>query len=1093
MLARLLLALALLWPACAYAQEDLPNHSMPIGTGPGVVGWRTVGPCNSNVPIVGAGATSDPICFGGTIATLPPAVANKIIYWNAGATIDNLTVGTGLSISGASAGSLNCGQATNAAFGCVEVDGTTITASGGVISAVGASAALVVGTTTISSGTSGRVEYNNAGVLGEYSITGTGNVVMSASPTLSGTVGGNLTWSGNQTLSGTLTAASLSTVGTIAGSLCQTSGGLVLYESGINCFSTTATSITVGTTTIASGTTNGLIYDNAGVVGNLATANNGVLITSGGGVPSISSTIPAATQANITGTGTLTSGATGAGFTIALTTSTVSGDLTVTNGGTGLTTLTSNTIYKGNGTGALAVSALTDNGTNVLTSEPIDLTSKSVLSEIANASSTGTTVNKLAKLTGAPSTAVIAATTDTSGIIGIVVDGAGTSSNAQIAVKGQASCIFDGATTAGDYVQISGTTAGDCHDTGAATYPASGQVLGRVLSTNASGGTYNMTLFGAEIQAGGGGTGITGVTLTAGTGITLGGTCVSSTSISCTINTPWTISGSNIYNNNAGVVGVNTTTFVTGNHLQVGTDISAGAVLGDVAIYSSGPNSGLNIVQSDGSVQSGIFMFSKTDGTGNEAIGVVNNGIAGSETFNVSWSGKTVIGIGASTNMLDVYGTGSTSINVHDSSGIQTTLFSGTAAGIGKVGTVSATNFALVVNNTEYARMTTSGVWQAAFANGWANLTEWGIKNGTPLACNTGTPSSTNVGSAITAAVAAGYTYFIMPRGCYWDISAQGTPTIPSSYHFRGEDWTTSGISAGISKHIIVGSYVSLENMFYVSTDCYNADSGVFGHPAMCPINSFQTQYSGGQLFVYPFTPFQMQIDSRTAVPSFGGNGSVSFPDNPGIIIDTLSTGDAIFINYAPSPSDIGTYCPGIDTCNIINITNNNGPVSWLEWDGRVRFGNSSTGTTGVGILQLADAAGLCDIYPAASPPLGIACSSDAKLKKDIVDTGDVLADFKTFRVRDFTWKASGQRATGVIAQELELTHPDMVRMGSDNYLQAFGPSEWKIVRAIQELQSEIDELKGKKHEIRHPQHRRRADNESCSGSGRCSTTAANN
>jgi hypothetical protein len=50
--------------------------------------------------------------------------------------------------------------------------------------------------------------------------------------------------------------------------------------------------LAVGTTTISSGTTNGLLYDNAGILGNLATANNGVLITSGAGAPSISSTLP---------------------------------------------------------------------------------------------------------------------------------------------------------------------------------------------------------------------------------------------------------------------------------------------------------------------------------------------------------------------------------------------------------------------------------------------------------------------------------------------------------------------------------------------------------------------------------------------------------------------------------------------------------------------------------------------------------------------------------------------------------------------------------------------------------------------------------
>lgn len=50
--------------------------------------------------------------------------------------------------------------------------------------------------------------------------------------------------------------------------------------------------ITVGVSPIAGGTSLGVLYNNAGVLGNLATANNGVLITSGAGVPSISTTLP---------------------------------------------------------------------------------------------------------------------------------------------------------------------------------------------------------------------------------------------------------------------------------------------------------------------------------------------------------------------------------------------------------------------------------------------------------------------------------------------------------------------------------------------------------------------------------------------------------------------------------------------------------------------------------------------------------------------------------------------------------------------------------------------------------------------------------
>lgn len=152
------------------------------------------------------------------------------------------------------------------------------------------------------------------------------------------------------------------------------------------------------------------------------------------------------------------------------------------------------------------VQSLVDTGTLLQASEPIDLTSQPILTEVANAGTTGTTVNKLAKLTGAPSTALIAATTDTDNVLGIVVGGAGTTGNAQIAIVGQASCVFDGATTAGDYVQISATTAGDCHDAGA-TRPTGSLAIGRVLSTNGAGGTFAVALTVGFTGTGAGGSG----------------------------------------------------------------------------------------------------------------------------------------------------------------------------------------------------------------------------------------------------------------------------------------------------------------------------------------------------------------------------------------------------------------------------------------------------------------------------------------------------------------------------------------------------------------------------------------------------------
>lgn len=86
----------------------------------------------------------------------------------------------------------------------VTINGSTV-ALGDSVTVTAEASTVVVGTTAVDSGTSTKVLYNDAGTLGEYAVTGTGDVVLSDSPTLSGTVDGNLTFSGTHTLASTLT------------------------------------------------------------------------------------------------------------------------------------------------------------------------------------------------------------------------------------------------------------------------------------------------------------------------------------------------------------------------------------------------------------------------------------------------------------------------------------------------------------------------------------------------------------------------------------------------------------------------------------------------------------------------------------------------------------------------------------------------------------------------------------------------------------------------------------------------------------------------------------------------------------------------
>ncbi len=96
----------------------------------------------------------------------------------------------------------------------------------------------------------------------------------------------------------------------------------------------------------------GILYSSGtNIVGQITTGNNGVLVTDGTGIPTISSTLPNAVQLNITNVGALSAGSLVAGFT----------PVTVPIGGTGATSFTSRGMLYGNGTSAIGVtSAMTD-------------------------------------------------------------------------------------------------------------------------------------------------------------------------------------------------------------------------------------------------------------------------------------------------------------------------------------------------------------------------------------------------------------------------------------------------------------------------------------------------------------------------------------------------------------------------------------------------------------------------------------------------------------------------------------------------------------------------------------------------------------
>jgi hypothetical protein len=144
----------------------------------------------------------------------------------------------------------------------------------------------------------------------------------------------------------------------------------------------------------------------------------------------------------------------------------------------------------------LAGHYLRNNGTKFVDS-PLNMSDG--VTVYTNSGAIAPVLNEIAKFAGS---ATVAQTTDTAGFIGICVNNCSLGSQGQYQSSGIGSCIFDGGTTVNDYVQNSTTNTGNCHDTGVSppASPGAGQIIGRVLSTNAIAGTYTLELFPPEIR-----------------------------------------------------------------------------------------------------------------------------------------------------------------------------------------------------------------------------------------------------------------------------------------------------------------------------------------------------------------------------------------------------------------------------------------------------------------------------------------------------------------------------------------------------------------------------------------------------------------
>lgn len=211
--------------------------------------------------ISGSVTLNAPSTGGGTV-TLPPGNTTLAGLSTPETFTAQQVFSNGLVVSGGTFTAT--GLVTNAdlANSSVTVNGQVCTLGSSCF--VTSAGVITIGVTTISGGTNGNIEFNNAGLVGEKGVSGSGNVVLVTSPTIA-----SPTVTGAFTATGLVTNADLVNASVTVNSQTCTLGG--------SC--TVGVGLVVGTTTITSGVAQGVLYqNNANVLGNTAAVSSQSLL-----------------------------------------------------------------------------------------------------------------------------------------------------------------------------------------------------------------------------------------------------------------------------------------------------------------------------------------------------------------------------------------------------------------------------------------------------------------------------------------------------------------------------------------------------------------------------------------------------------------------------------------------------------------------------------------------------------------------------------------------------------------------------------------------------------------------------------------------
>lgn len=358
-----------------------------------------------------------------------------------------------------------------------------------------------------------------------------------------------------------------------------------------------------GTNANLTATVNNLVFSTASALALLATANNGVLVTSAGGVPSIGTTLPALVQSNITQVGTITSGLWNGSL------------ITVPFGGTGVASFTAFELIAAGTTSTGALQNVSGTGVigQVLTSQ-----GAGALPQWANATGTGTVnsggLNDLAYYASAGNT-VSGLATGNNGIL--VTSNSGVPSiSTTLPNAVQLNITSVGTLTVG--LWNASTITVPFGGTGNTTFTAFSVICAGVTATAAFQNVSGVGLSGQVLTSNGGGTLPTWQNAT-GTGTVNSANANDLAFYAATGNTVSGLASANggtLVTSNTGVPSILASTGVTGNILQT---VSGAAPAWSTATYPATTiannilfSSATNVVDQIAAVNGGVLVSNNT-------------------------------------------------------------------------------------------------------------------------------------------------------------------------------------------------------------------------------------------------------------------------------------------------------------------------------------------------------------------------------------------------------------------------------------------------------------------------------------------------